>query len=255
VLSDPPERVFCQTLVIRLLLVLFIFLPFGAIFVGASVASFDRAEPTWPWVVGSAVWLGLLVWTWRAIGKTRLSIHADGIRRSTIFSTRELRWDEVVEYRYRAIRIYAGGGGLLGAVIEAYASRSGQERSLILSLFDKGRRKLALNSNLKDAAEAVDLAIARVHAVLAPEHERRFALGETLRYGRFEISQRGIAESGDAPTPFADVAEIALTGERLRVKKTGKFFAVASAPMGKIPNVLLFLHLAQLQGVLVPPEL
>jgi hypothetical protein len=253
-LNEPPERSFGQTVVIRLALTLLVFLPLGAIFSGVAMSSAHRDEATWPWATAALVCFALVVWTWRAFGRVLVSIHGDGVRRRGVFSTRELRWDEIAEYRYRAIRI-ASRYSLYGMVASAV---SNEPRSLIMRLVGKNGGRIRLDSNVKDAPEAISLAVARVHAAMLPELQRRFDAGETLRFGHIELSQRGVAERGNAHVPFAQVDEVTLTGERLRVKQSGKIFAAASGSAWKIPNVLLLLELLQKQGIPTPalaPEL
>ena len=77
--------------------------------------------------------------------------------------------------------------------------------------------------------------------------------GQTLPFGAFSVSGAGVS-SGSGLLPWAELDRVDLAAGYVQVRKTGKRLPWARKAAGQIPNLLLFLHLAEnrLQGVARP---
>jgi hypothetical protein len=114
---SPAVRSYGQTANLAAALAVIFAIP--AILCFALAFSGDKLEAV-PLGIGVAILAAAAV-IWNLIRKTVLSIHAEGVRRVSVFGSQELLWDEISEYRYQEIPVNAGGavGGRVGAAIQA----------------------------------------------------------------------------------------------------------------------------------------
>ena len=240
---SPPQRVVKHSLVGRILL----FIPVTLYLVILGIMSLDpEPVPMLAWIIG-AVALALTVWGCLAIGKNKISIHAEGVHQEGPFGSRAVRWADVTETRYRRTPAMNAGAhfGLLGWLIYALATRGntgggGQESLTVIS---SDGAKVKISSNYK----AVEFAIGDVHRAVNPrlleEARRRAQRGETVTFGNLGVSAAGVTWKGKAPVSYADIESMDVEGSNLKVKQQGKWMALVSVPAQKVPNVFVALDL------------
>lgn len=245
---SPPQQSHGQTVVVRLLvslLLLFAIVPLAI----AGVGEKGKSEPV---ALGIAVGLTLLgIAFWIAVGKTVLTIHAEGLRRTTAFGQTEIPWDEVLETRYRAITVQ-GGGGLLGIAAVAAARKIGGRAattSFRLAVIARDGRKIQITSNYKRAGDAIGVILAKVQPPILAEARRRVDSGDTALFGPISVSRAGVAWKKKEPIPFPDLSRAEIHGQYLQLRRRGKMLSVARVRSDRVPNVLVFLELLEGLGV------
>jgi Family of unknown function (DUF6585) len=244
-IQSPPRRIFRQTVALRLALGILILL-FAIPFIVAGLAS-DPVEYI-PVVIGVLI-LGAYAALWVAIGKTTVTVFSEGVRRFSVFGTRELLWGDISEYRYRVIPVQYGGliGGVIGMAVQAAVSAaSGKSaRSLNLTLKGKTRRDIKVTSNLKNAEQAIDMIVKEIHDRLRPELKRRLANSDEVTFGPLGLSVQGVSWKGKERIPVAEIGKAEISGRRLRIRRKGKMLDAVGVSADKVPNVLLALELIQ----------
>jgi hypothetical protein len=242
-IQSPPRRVFRQTTALRLAIGLG-FLLLAALFIAAGVGSED------PMGIGVGVLiLGAYAALWVAMGKTTLTLFTEGVRRSSVFGTRELLWSDISEYRYQIIPIQTGGlvGGLVGAAVQAAveAKQGKPVRSLKLTLVGKTRRDIRVTSNFKNADQAIEMIVKEIHDRIRPELKHRLANGGEVAFGPLGLSLQGVSWKGKDPIPVTEIGTVEISRRKLRVRRQGKMLDSIGIGTEKIPNVLLALELLQ----------
>jgi hypothetical protein len=244
-IQSPPRRVFGQTVVLRLALGL-VFLLIAGVFIAAGLGS-DPVEYTGV-AVGVLV-LAAYAGLWIAIGRTKVEVFREGVRRSSVLGTRELLWNDIAEYRYRIIPVQTGGlvGGVIGAAIQAAieAKRGKPSRSLKLTLVGLKSRDIRVTSNFANAGQAIEMILREIHDRLKPELKRRVANGDEVAFGPLKISLRGMAWKGKEPIPPSEIGRAEISRRKLRVRRKGKMLDSVGVATEKIPNVLLALELIE----------
>ncbi len=242
---SPPRETYRQSYVARVALtILFLF--------AASVPLIISQGEWTPIVIASvAAILALDVAIWWMIGKTILTIHDDGVRRTTIFGVKEIEWRNVKEYRYRAVPSQGAGHGLLGVIVIGIANRVGGRKAttnLILDLIGNDGTKIRVTSSTKNAYEAIGIIIAAAHEQLRPRITN--ALASTgVEFGPIRLSARELQWKSKEAVPLREIAFAELAGQMLSIKKEGKFFSLVTVRSDKVPNVLLLLESLESLGV------
>jgi hypothetical protein len=244
-IQSPPRRVFRQTTALRLALGI-LFLVAAGVFIAAGLSS-DPVE--YMGVVVGVLILGAYAALWVAMGKTTLTLFTEGVRRSSVFGTRELLWSDISEYRYQIIPIQAGGlvGGLVGAAVQAAveAKQGRPARSLRLNLVGKSRRDIRVTSNFKNADQAIEVIVKEIHDRLRPELKRRLANGGEVDFGPLSLSLQGVSWKGREKIPVREIGLVEISRRKLRVRRQGKMLDSIGVATEKVPNVLLALELLQ----------
>lgn len=173
-------------------------------------------------------------------------LYEDGVEQVLGGRTTELRWDQVTEIWFRAIKFQAGGliGILASAAAEAAAKRKGKPfdgkgTSINVRLVGPGGEKIVMTSNDKEIVKAFETASARVNPRLLENVLRRVQNGDSVAFGKISISARGIALGAKDPIPFAEVEKFHIAGGVLRLKKRGSWLDAIAVPLAKIPNVFV----------------
>ena len=134
--ASEPRKVLRRTIMIRLLLSLFV-LPVGLLAAWGFWASLKERE-----IVASAVFgvvalavLALFGHFFRREGQREVRLHDEGIVQVIGANERSIRWADVTEVWFEAIRVQAGGliGAAVGAAVQAAQAargRSGRVRDL-----------------------------------------------------------------------------------------------------------------------------
>lgn len=187
--------------------------------------------------------VAIYIWAWVAISKCALTVHAEGIQDRTVFGTKEMRWEEIVETRFLQLptQVLTAHFGLLRALF----SRVGKSSAIFmkLTLINHGGRKITLNSNLRGLQEAIRLVLNHVNPRIKDELRRRVQAGDTVRLGKISLSQQGVALEDKPPIPFANIVKCRIEGEALRIKSEGKWLDNIAVNTVKVPNVFAFLDL------------
>jgi hypothetical protein len=253
-IHSPAVRSFGQTYSLRVAIGLLFLIPV-ALFLAVGLS----AEPLEMGPV--AIGVGLLVFygvVWNLMGKTTLSIHAEGVRRTSILGSKELVWGEIAEYRYREIPVQAGGvvGGLVGAAVQAAVeAKTGKKaRSLLLTLEGSNRVKLKVDSNFQHAQQAIDRILIKVHDQIRPPLQSRLDNNGEAAFGPLSLSRRGVSWKGKDTIPWTEIKSCEISGGKLRVRRQGKMLDAIGVASQKIPNVILALQMMQTMRTLSDPS-
>jgi len=178
------------------------------------------------------------------LAKARLIVTPDGVEHRGAFSTKSMRWREVMRYRYVSIDPTANagaagaGGGLVGvlavAAVKALQGKGGNRRFKAgrLTLFGQGTDKLVLSSRWKGVDAALDVAFAQLHPRLA--HVTQF--GDLM----FDGSVLRHRKKGDLT--IAEIECVTVSGNGvISIRKVGKRLAWATVAMARLDNpIVLF---------------
>ena len=245
-----PFTVLQRTRILRILYCLTLPLLAGFFALGAWAAWADKTpDPTTASIHGGLVLavLTLLGWLFRREGRLQILLHEEGIVAVEGRKRREVRWEEVEEIWFRAIKIGAGGlvGGLVGAAVEAAASGSGEgldpnTTQITARLVGRGR-KITLTSNYRGVVGAVDEVLRRVNPRLVAECRRRLEQGETVAFGKVALSSAGVRVGAAEVLPFDEIERFAIEGGRLGLKKLGAWRS-KRLPIHQVPNVYVLME-------------
>jgi hypothetical protein len=246
-ITSPPLSVLKRTAVLRILYCL-ILLPLAALF---GLGLFASATEKAPDITTSSVFGGLVaaivllfVWLFRRETRLRIRLHEEGIVAVNGGGGRELRWDEVQEIWFRAIRISAGGlvGGAIGAAVEAASSRApgalNEGTTSITARIVGGGGGITLTSNYRGVVAAVEEVLRRVNPRLVADCQRRLEEGQTVIFGKVALSHSGVRFGRGKPVPLGEVERLAIEKGRLCLKRRGAWLS-RGIPIHKIPNVLV----------------
>jgi hypothetical protein len=243
---SPPQQVHRQTVAIRLAVTLLFLVAIGLlVMAGLDKGNAGKVERV-PLAVAVVLAILCIVF-WVIVGKTILSIHSEGLSRTTAFGLTEITWDAVQETRYRVIPLQVGGG-LLGIAAVAAARRVGGRAattSFRLTVIARDGRKIMVTSNYKRAGDAVGVILAKVQPPILADARRRIASGDTVAFGPLSVSRAGIAWKKRDPIPFTDVSRVSIVGQYLDLRRKGKMLSVARVRSDRVPNVLVFLELVE----------
>jgi hypothetical protein len=181
-----------------------------------------------------------------AIGKTQIVTSPIGIRRDSMFGTKQISWDQIAEYRYRILSGNAGahGGLIAAAIVSAMEKKRGKAMSFQLVLKGADGTKLTVTSNYKDAHRLRDTVIERIHPRIIKECRALLERQQPVVFGPLVLKTDGIAFKKKDPVPLGEIAKIDLTTAKLRIKRTGKMFDAISVGSEQVPNVMAFVQLA-----------
>jgi hypothetical protein len=243
---SPPRAVFGQTIALRVALGILALLAAGFPFLIALGSNPSELPGVQIAAAVLIVYAGLCY----AIGRTTASVFPEGVQRSSVFGTQEMLWSEVAEYRYRITPRMGAGlaiGGLIGAAIESAV----QERMKVpagppnLSLIGQNGKKIRITANFKDSAEAIDMILEEVHALLKPELKRRLANRDEVAFGPLRLSFQGVTWKNKKPIPLDELDWAGIGGRKFCVRRKGKLFGSLAVPPEKIPNAMLALELIE----------
>jgi hypothetical protein len=103
---SPPSAVYRQTLAIRVAVCILMSFPVVIL----AIVGLAGDEPQLVPLTIMALLLGATIWMCIAIGRTQISVHAEGIRRTSFSGAKEIEWKDVAEYRYRLVPMQTAGG-------------------------------------------------------------------------------------------------------------------------------------------------
>jgi uncharacterized protein DUF6585 len=207
------------------------------------IAAFEKQmRPTVPALIGA-----VLIAVTLAFGRTVITIHDEGIRRKTIFGSRELEWHQVREYRFVVMMTPAKQRG--GTIVEFDPDAGGTSgRSFFLTLIGQDGTKIPLTSALKGAATAVHTIVETLHNRMRPKVESEVR-SSGAQFGPLRVSWHELQWKRRDPVPIRELSKVEIAGMKLRVRKKGKMLSVISVRSDKVPNVLLFVEIMRKLGI------
>lgn len=212
----------------------------AAIFIGIG------AQGSQPAMIGGiAIAVATLFGVW-AMGGMLLTLHTEGVRITSRFGVKEMEWQEVKEYRYRAVPTQAAAGhaaGLVGVIAVAAARRAmGPQAttSFYLTLIANDGRKLSIGPSFRDTYDAIGEIVNRVHERLRGNIDK--ALGSGAVFGPLRLTLRDVQYKQKEPIPLRDLMRAELRGQQLDIKKQGKMLSSVNIRSDKVPNVLLLVE-------------
>jgi hypothetical protein len=251
---SPAVRSFGQTYSLRIAIGLLFFIPVAILLAVGLTADPMEMQPV-------AIGVGLLVLygvVWYLMGKTTLSIHAEGVRRTSALGSKELVWSDIAEYRYREIPVQVGGlvGGLVGAAVQAAVeAKTGKKtRSLVLTLHGSNRIKLKVDSNFEHVDQAIERILVKVHEGLRPPLQNRLDNNGEAAFGPLVLSRQGVSWKGKETIPWMEIKSCEISKGKLRVSRKGKMFDAIGVASQKVPNVLLAIQMIQTMRTLSDPS-
>lgn len=220
----------------RVLAVLVLVLPGAALTALAMQFRGKDAEARSAALAGGLTLLALGILAIVQQGRSRMVVRADGIERWGMRGRLwALRWADMLEMRYRAVKMRVYGVIPAGTTIH-------------VTLTDPAGKKCRVPSNVK----AMDVLAERIAdqqtAARLPEARARIDRGEEVRFGktlivdREKISARKLF-GGYKTCALAEVEKVSVEAGYLKIRQKGKMFAFASGRVAAIPNVFLLLRL------------
>ncbi len=255
---DMPFLVLKRTLIIRVLLLLFV-LPITAFLGWGMIANMSgpQADTMTAALFGVAFLVlgSLLVFAFLREMTRVTHLSESGVGQRSYFGEASLRWDDVTEIWFQAVKVQAGGlaGMALSAALDATLNRSenaldARTSNITIKLLGRNGEKITLTSSDKGVLQAFEAICARVNPRLLRDLSQRVARGESVAFGKVSLSKAGVGVGRKAPIPFQELERFAVEAGYLSIKKTGQWFATKVA-LKEIPNafVLTQLH-AQLSA-------
>ncbi len=242
--ASAPLLVLKRKILARVLVSLFL-LPMTLVFAWGIYASLqpppDNASATLDLVLGLLCGVTFVLVMINESGRVS-TLYPEGIEQIKRGRTSELRWPDVTEVWFQALKVQAGGliGYAIGKALDR--RRQGQpldERSTNISVRVLGRNgeKIQLTSSDKGVLQAYETILAHVSPRLLEEAKRRVNNGDTVTFGKISVSLRGIALGRKDPVAFHEIETLALSAGKLRLKKKGAWLDSISLPVSKIPNL------------------
>lgn len=247
-----PLLVLRRTVMIRLLLGLIV-LPLGLLATWGVVAAL-AAKPPDPVGAGicSVLAAGLLLpfaYFFRRELRREIRIHDEGVAEVIGSRTTELRWNDIREVWFEAVRVQAGGlvGAAVGAAINAASKRKGRldpnTTNITVRLVGEGRTRISLTSNDKGVVPAFEEVLSRVNPRFVAAAQRLVQEGKPVSFGPISISVRGVANGRKDPVAYSDIETFGIKDGKLRVKKRGAWLDTLAVPIKGIPNVFVLTDL------------
>jgi hypothetical protein len=179
-----------------------------------------------------------------ALGQSVLTLSDQGIRQESILGARELRWDDIVETRYRARpmrpRMPVGLFGYAIAVV-----RKPRRIKLRLIVLAGDGRKIKITTGYRNAREAIGIVLGRILPPMVTSVRSRVERGETVFFGELALSASGVTWKTRAPVPLAEITRAEIVGRNLKIKCSGKWTSALKVRSDAIPNVLVFLEVLE----------
>jgi hypothetical protein len=175
-------------------------------------------------------------------------LYPEGIEQVKRGRTAELRWEDLTEVGFHAVKVQAGGliGMAIGAALDRRrkgAPLDERSTSVTVTLAGRSGEKIIINSNDKNVMQGYELIVGHVSPRLMAEAKRRVDQGDTMTFGPVSISLRGIASGRKDPVAFHEIEKLAIEGGKLRLKKKGAWLDALSVPVRKVPNLFVLTEL------------
>jgi hypothetical protein len=231
VVATHPATVFSRILVVLLMLI-----PGAGLVAMAIQAPAIKPDPRMIMMACGGMLFSLGILGFVQQNQSRIVVRADGLERWGLRGKLwALRWADMIELRYRAVkmRVY-------------YFIPAGT--NIYLTLTDPAGKKRRVPGNMK----GMDVLAERIadQQTTAQFAEARAALdrGEEVKFGKALILDREKVSArklfgGYKVCPIGEIERVAVENGFLRIRQRGKFLAFGGGSVGAIPNVFLFLRL------------
>ena len=224
------------TLFARILAVLMMMVPGAALIaVGAQLSPADATKQM-PLFAGGGALLALGILAIVQQNRSKVVVRTDGIERWGLRGKLwALRWPEMAELRYRAVKMR------LYHVIPVGTN-------IYLTLTDPQGRKRRLPSNMKGMDVLAERVADQQTAARFAEARAAIDRGEEVRFGkalvldREKVSVRKLF-GGYKSCALPEIEKVVVEAGVLRIRQRAKFLAFGGGSVGAIPNVFLFLRL------------
>jgi hypothetical protein len=245
-LSGMPIMVLKRTKVLRIVMCVTL-LPLAVLlaFACVSAATAEEPEPVMSLVFGLlAAGLGaLFAWLFRRETNREIGIYQDGVAKTVGGVTKELRYADVLQVWFRAVRVQPGGlvGAAIGAAVDAASKAPAKPLSEtsdnITVRLVGGESTIKLDSNDRGVVAAFEEVLRRVNPRLIEEGYRLARGGQPVTFGKITLSVQGVQFGRGTPIPFSDIEKLSIAGGRLSVKKRGAWLSKGGTQIKDIPNV------------------
>jgi hypothetical protein len=224
------------TLFGRILAVLMMVLPGAALVWFATQLQGTEGDARIGAIAGGLTLLGLGIVAVAQQNRSKVVIRTDGAERWGLRGRLwALRWVDMVELRYRAVkmRVYH----FIPAGTNIY-----------LALTDPNGKAHRVPSNMKGMEMLAERIAEQQTTARFPEARAAIDRGEEVRFGKAlivggdKLSARKLF-GGYKSCPISDIEKVAVENGFLRIRQRGKFLGFGGGSIGSIPNVFLFLRL------------
>lgn len=207
-----------------------------------AAAGDKEMRPAIAMVVGAGL---IVIAVLLAMGRTVLTIHDEGVRRKSIFGTKELEWRQIREYRYMELPAQVGS---MAGYPAAGLARGAISANLYLTLVGVDGVKISVTSSFKAAYEAIGIILSTLHARMRVNVDSEVASTGAV-FGPLRITTRELQWKGDDPVPLGELSRAEIAGMLLRIKKKGKMLSLVAVRSNRVPNVLLLIETLEKLGV------
>jgi hypothetical protein len=220
------------TVFYRIVAVLVLLLPGATLCALASQATQGQSA-----LIGSGlvlVALGVLAFVQQ--NRSKVVVRADGIERWGLRGKLwALRWSDMIEMRYRAIKMRVYGVIPAGTTIH-------------VTLTDPSGKKRTVPSNVKNMDVLAERIADQQTAARLPEARAQIDRGEEVRFGKALIVDREKIQArklfgGYKSCPLPEIEKVSVDAGFLKIRQKGKMLAFGGGRVGSIPNVFLLLRL------------
>ena len=220
----------------RVLAVLMMVAPGAALLALTTQLSEMDADARMPAAAGGAMLIALGILAILQQARSKMVVRRDGIERWGLRGKLwALRWVEMAELRYRAVKLRLYHVIPVGTNIQ-------------LTLTDPAGRKHKVPGNMKGMEVLAERIAEQQTAARFAEARAAIDRGEEVRFGsalvldREKVSARKLF-GGYKVCPLSEIEKVAVEGGFLRIRQKGKLLAFGGGAIGAIPNVFLFLRL------------
>ncbi|HEX3129943.1 MAG TPA: DUF6585 family protein [Thermoanaerobaculia bacterium] len=177
-----------------------------------------------------------------------IRLYPEGIEQIKRGRTVELRWEDVTEVWFQAMKVQVGGviGYAIGKALDRRRKGLPLDESstnMAIRVLGRGGEKILVTSSDKDVLKGFETIVAHVAPRLFEEAKRRVQQGDTVTFDRISVSLRGIGLGRKDPVAFHEIETLEISAGKLRLKKKGAWLDTISVPVRKIPNLFVLTEL------------
>jgi hypothetical protein len=224
------------TLSARILAVVMLVLPGGALAWLATQFEGKSADARVPVIAAGVLLLALGIVAVIQQNRSKVVVRADGVERWGLRGKLwALRWADMAELRYRAVKIRLYHLIPVGTTI-------------YMTLSDPQGKKRRVPSNMKGMDLLAERIADQQTAVRFVEARAALDRGEEVRFGKALIVDREKVSArklfgGYKSCPIREIEKVGVENGFLRIRQSGKLLGFGGGNIGSIPNVFLFLRL------------
>ncbi len=244
----PPEKTYSYSTIWKI----FAWFPLvvaGLVAVAVVVPDWQKLQQP-EWVISLMASAALSIFCWLFFSRELISVHSEGIMRSSLFGAREIRWDQVRETRYSQTTNSQQVGahfGLIGIAISAIVSRdpNASKATQVLKVISQDGTKISMNNYMRNHRELMMTVLSRVNPRLLNELRTRVKQGIPVDFGKLQLSLEGVRWGGKGPLPYQQIEMAGIRGQKFCMKATGKWMNFVSVGASRVPNAFVALDLIE----------